>query len=69
MSSPFPSVPASVGEASALSNSEAFLEEALSDLRPDLVETRRAGPGRPRVARGVSVCCAGSAVSCTFGGC
>lgn len=49
MSSPSPSVPAPAGEASALNNIEAFLEEALSNLRLDALEQRRVGPGRPRV--------------------
>lgn len=49
MCSPSVSDPAPADEASALNNIEAFLEEALSDLRLDALENRRAGPGRPRV--------------------
>ena len=52
MSSPSPSVPAPAGEASALNNIEAFLEEALSDLRLDALEQRRVGPGRPHISAG-----------------
>ncbi|MGH2412052.1 MAG: IS4 family transposase [Chloroflexota bacterium] len=49
MSHPSPSTAAPAGEAVALSNIEAFLEEALSDLRLDALEDRRPGPGRPRM--------------------
>ena len=46
-SSVSPSSP--VGDSAALSNIEAFLEEALSHLALDRVGSRRPGPGRSRV--------------------
>jgi hypothetical protein len=49
MSTPFPASPPLAAEAGALSNIEAFLQEALTHLAPDALEQRRPGPGRPRV--------------------
>jgi DDE family transposase len=49
MSTAPPSGPPAAAEAVAVSNIEAFLQEALARLGPDTVEERRPGPGRPRV--------------------
>lgn len=43
------SPPSPAGDSTALSNIEAFLEEALSHLALDRVEARWPGSGRPRV--------------------